>query len=423
VPVNQELYPYQKEGVEFIVQKRRVLLADAMGVGKTAQAISAMVRLGCNYLVVSPASLVANWQREIKMWSGRDAQVYTRGKAIRPHDPLILTYGQISADVKHLEIVMAGLEYFAIIFDEAHALKNPSSTRTMRALNQNLLLSKATEALIFITGTPIENRPIELYPLLKALGVVRESLHEFGARYSKPQMNFFSKKLEFVGAINHDELNRRLRSTCMIRRTKEEVLPFLPPKVRREITLSGKNPKDLLTREMDYYNRPQLTAAEVEDLAQVRVQLAIIKAPMVVEYVEMALESSEKVVVFGWHRQLLVELLCGLARYSPAVLSGATPAAQRQARVDRFQRDPGCRVFIGSITAAGVGLTLTAASHVVMAELSWKPGENEQCLDRCHRIGQKNSVLADYLCFPNSVDQRVLKVCREKQADIDLILK
>lgn len=414
------LYPYQVAGVEFICRVRRVLLSDDMGIGKTLQAIAAFYQLGINYVVVCPASLGENWKREIKMWTGVEAQKYVpKMKTIDPHRPLIITYGQANI-TGSLERICEELSFTGMAVDECHAIKSPSAQRTRRILNRHLLLSKAVDAQVFISGTPIENRPIELYMVLHAIGAARESRHEFGARYSTAKLNFFTKQLEYIGARNTEELKARLKPH-MIRRTKAEVLPFLPPKIRREIVLDV-DPRRLLDEELKLYATPNLTLAQLDSVRQIRAQLAIIKAPKVVDYIEDALESSEKVVVFGWHRELLTTLLCELSKFRPVIITGGTAIADRQKRVDRFQNDPACRVFLGAITAAGTGITLTASSHVIMAEMSWKPGENEQASDRCHRIGQKNSVLVDFLCFPRSADERVLKACKEKQSDIDSIL-
>jgi SWI/SNF-related matrix-associated actin-dependent regulator 1 of chromatin subfamily A len=414
------LYPYQEADVARMCQLRNVLLASEMGTGKTAQAIAVFYQLGINFVVVCPASLQENWVREIRLWTGVEAQKFIpKMKKIDPDRPLVITYGQATI-TGSLERICAELSFTGIAIDEAQAIKNIDAQRTRRVLNKHLLLARARDAKIFISGTPIENRPIEIYNVLHTLGVAPEGRHDFGARYSTPKVNYFTKKLEYIGARNTEELKTRLRE-CMIRRTKAEVLPFLPAKIRREIVLNA-NPRKLLDLELRYYELPGLSAAQLDEVRHIRAQLAIIKAPKVVEYIKEVLEVSEKVVVFGWHRELLTTLLCELADFKPVIITGGTSIPDRQKRVDRFQKNPECRVFLGAITAAGTGITLTAASHVIMAEMSWKPGENEQCIDRAHRIGQKNSVLADFLCFPDSADERVLKACKEKQTDIDAIM-
>jgi SWI/SNF-related matrix-associated actin-dependent regulator 1 of chromatin subfamily A len=388
--------------------------------GKTAQAIAAFYQLGINYVVVCPASLQENWIREIRRWTGIEAQKYIpKMKKIDPNRPLVVTYGQATI-TGSLERICAELSFTGMAADESHALKHIESQRARRVLNRYLLLARATDAQIFISGTPIENRPIELHSILHAIGVAPESKHLFGSQYANAKVNFFTKRLEYTGARNTEELKARLKPH-MIRRTKAEVLPFLPAKIRREIVLNV-DPRRLLDAEMAFYNQPNLTIAQMDEVRNIRAQLAIIKAPKVVEYIKEVLESTDKVVVFGWHRELLTTLLCELSEFRPVIITGGTAIPDRQKRVDRFQNDPKCRVFLGAITAAGTGITLTASNHVIMAEMSWKPGENEQAIDRCHRIGQKNSVLADFVCFPRSADERVLKACKEKQRDIDSIL-
>lgn len=413
------LYPYQVAGVEYICRKRRVLLADEMGVGKTCQAIAALFQLKLNYLVICPASLRDNWMREIKMWTGVDAQKYRPKQTLNPKVPIIATYGQCSHAPNVDKLLTHG--FTAMVCDEAHYLKNASAGRTRLVLNKKTFLAKARDAAIFLTGTPIENRPIEIYMVAHALGAIPESLSEFGNRYANPKLNYWSRRIEYEGVKNADELAKRLRSQCMVRRTKAQVLPFLPPKIKREITLDV-NPKNLIRQELKYYDKGHLSQAEIEDLRNIRAQLAIIKAPHVIEYIRDVLEEVDKVVVFAWHRTLLTELLIAFAAEA-TIITGSTPQNVRQGRVDHFQTHPGCRVMLGALTAAGVGFNITASSHVIIAEASWKPGENEQAIDRCHRIGQRHSVLADFLCFPDSADQRVLKACKEKQNFIDAVLR
>jgi SNF2 family DNA or RNA helicase len=127
-------------------------------------------------------------------------------------------------------------------------------------------------------------------------------------------------------------------------------------------------------------------------------------------------------VIFGWHREFIQRVLVGLADFYPSVITGGTPKNLRMSLVDRFQNDDMCRVFIGAIPAAGVGITLTNSNYVIMGEASWVPGENIQAEDRAHRIGQKKLVQVDYLCFPDSVDERVLKIVGSKANSIRSIL-
>ena len=213
----------------------------------------------------------------------------------------------------------------------------------------------------------------------------------------------------------------------MVRREKSAVLTDLPTKSRRAIYLDTTAVSDALVRSEntmydDFLAGKKTDLDRVNSVMRVRVQLACLKAPQVLAYAEMILKTEQKICIFAYHRQLLTELVAGLAHYGVRVVSGATSPTSRQARVDEFQNDPEVRVFIGAIQAAGVGITLTASSYVIMAEASWTPGECLQAEDRCHRIGTVNPVMVDYLIYPRSADERVLKIVGEKASQIDLCL-
>jgi SWI/SNF-related matrix-associated actin-dependent regulator of chromatin subfamily A-like protein 1 len=416
------LYPYQVAGVEYITQFRKVLLSDDMGTGKSLQCIAAAAELNINYLIICPATLRRNWQNEIRQWTGVEAQLYERGQPIVKGVPLIATYGQ-AAKHEHAMRICDTHDFKGLILDEVHAIKHRDSARAQRIMSPNLYLSKAREMLVCVTGTPIENRPAEIWTLLKILGVVKEDYWQFGMKYAEVDKtaSHFQKKMVFGSGKNHEALRQLLLNSCLLRRTKGQVLPHLPPKVYRNIVLEPDGTK-LIKRELALYEKQHLTRSEIDELKHIRAQLAVIKAPHVAEYCIEALASSPKIIVFAWHRSLLTDLWCSLAGFGAEIITGGTPTDERQKRVARFQTDPNCRVFVASISAAGVGITLTASSHVIMGEMSWKPGENEQALDRSHRVGQRNSVLCDFLMFPNSADERVARACKDKQNDINKIL-
>lgn len=422
IPQGKTLLDFQRAGVEYMTRLPRCINADQMGLGKTVQAIATMNTLGIDsYIVVCPASLVDNWIREINAWSTSPFQPTRFQSAAGATCGIwVASYG-IPDRIAELARVT---RCRGIIFDEAHYLKNPKSKRT-----KSLLETFDRECVLCLTGTPIVNRPIDLYPLLSRLiapSILQcRTLHQFGVRYTNPVHNGWG--WEYRGIRNAAALGKILRSHCMVRRLKTDVLHSLPAKIKRGIYLDATSEAEhLVEQEVGYHDlhlRKRLTPEAGKAAMLIRTSLGFLKVGPAAEYIKTLLDGGcEKVVVFGFHRDPMAVLLLKLAKYCPVVITGGTPKNERQQRVDRFQNDPKCRVFIGSIQAAGVGITLTAASRVVIFETSWVPGENEQAEDRCHRIGQHNSVIVDYLIFRNSADERVIAVSRDKSATISTVI-
>lgn len=416
------LRAYQEAGVEELLKKLHTmhgaLLADAPGLGKTAQAIEVANRLASEHmdnggrdftvLVVCPASLRLNWVREIRMWSWQNAGFE------------ILTYGEV------VRGKTSQSSYSFIIFDEAHYLKNPDAKRTKAGL-----ALKGTKRL-FLTGTPVVNRPMELFPILKSLGL-KMSKVEYGIRFCGGRLITVPirdgrgkrKAWDFNGASNTEELNKVLRQSVMVRRTKEEVLKELPRKVRQVLSMDFKSGESREFR--DHFSSLSLAADIIQaagkipftELAKERYNIALAKLPYVLDFIDDLLEEEEKVVVFAHHRSIVKELARGEDR---VMLYGGMTEKQKDAAVQAFQNGP-ARVFVGQIEAAGVGLTLTAARTVVFAELDWVPGNVTQAEDRLHRIGQKDTVRVFHIVAEGSIDARIVRAIVDKQQIIKEITK
>jgi SWI/SNF-related matrix-associated actin-dependent regulator 1 of chromatin subfamily A len=252
------------------------------------------------------------------------------------------------------------------------------------------------------------------------------------------------------GSSNMDELQEKMRATCLVRRLKKDVLKELPPKRRMLIPLPLNGAADVVREEVEAFEQHEakLThlAEEAEialasgdeaaykaaaaalkrgftvafsDRARARHAVAQAKVPKVVDHIKSVLETEEKVVVFAHHTDVIEELQNELADYGPVTYVGDTPLDIRQETVDAFQTRKDIRVFIGSIGAAGVGITLTAAATVIFCELPETPGETCQAEDRCHRIGQQDNVLVQHLVFDGSLDARIVEMLIQKQAILD----
>ncbi|WP_342627817.1 DEAD/DEAH box helicase [Nguyenibacter vanlangensis] len=465
--------PYQRAGISYALGhgRQNVLLADDMGLGKTAQAIGvingdqAMRRI----LIVCPASLTRNWQREIGRFGNfgdRNLSVgFATSKAAPDDSILICTYDLFSRD-NPVQQAIRNRPWDMLILDEAHYVKNHESKRTQRILGGGKAKVQGIDATrrLYLTGTPIMNRPIELWPLLHSLAPAQfPRLMAFAERYCNAHRTRFG--WDMGGASNLDELQRVLRETVMVRRLKSDVLTDLPEKIRQVIELPADTTmtrraleaerkaagiasaararlaqaKRLHTEAMDKAaagDRERLARQYEEQIAalrqgvkvafteisKVRHETALAKVPMVIEAVKDAVEGSGKVILFAHHSDVVAALADGLNDLGVVSITGSTPPAQRQGIVDSFQADQNVRVFIGNIQAAGVGLTLTASSHVIFAELDWTPSGMSQAEDRAHRLGQRNAVLVQHIVLEQSLDLMLARKLIGKQRVIDAAL-
>lgn len=446
--------PYQLAGIVYALSHKNVLIADEMGLGKTIEAIGVVNSDDSikSVLVIVKASLKINWAREMTKWLVKPRSIAIANGAFPSTDVVIVNYDIL---LKHRAAIMAR-HWDAIILDECHYVKNAKAQRTKAVFggkhNGAVLKPIPATRKIFLTGTPIVNRPKELWTTVHALDP-----HDLGAdffRFMKRYTNAYHNGWgwDFSGSSHPEELQQRLRSKIMVRRLKKDVLKELPPKRRQVITVEATGAaRAAVAAERAVFDRRDAavraaqTAAKAaqqagdkagyedavkklrdarkigfEDMSRLRRETAVAKIPFVIEHIEEVLEAEDKVVVFCHHHTVAHELKKAFP--SAALVTGETTVGQRQIEVDRFQLDPNCKVFVGSIQAAGVGFTLTAASHVVFAELDWVPGNVSQSEDRLHRIGQANSVLVQHLVFDNSVDSRMAHMLIEKQTVIDAAL-
>ncbi len=304
---------------------------------------------------------------------------------------------------------------------------------------------------VLLSGTPIVNRPIELWPIVRSLDPqgLGKSFWAYAGRYCGAVQTRYG--LDTSGASNLDELQQKLRASFMVRRLKRDVLTDLPPKVRQIIEIPAAGMEHLVDTEKAQYAQhraeierlqaqaealreaggadyagaveklQEATGAAFTEMSAIRHELALAKLPHVIEHVEAAIENTGKVVVMCWHHDV-VDALAAHFGAEAVVVSGKVSIADRNKAVERFQTESGCKLFIGTIKAAGVGLTLTASSTVIFAELWWVPGDISQAEDRCHRIGQTDFVLVQHLVVDGSIDATQAKTLVEKQDVIDRAL-
>jgi len=430
-PSGLEYMPFQKAGIVYASLSGNVLFGDEPGLGKTIQSIGTMNNLGINRgLILCPASLCLNWKNEIEKWhiNKPSVEILNRKTSNWAADFLVVSFG-LCSNANWIKQILQNFNYNHLTIDECHYLKNPKAKRTKHVLARNGLRSKAKTAHC-ISGTPIVNRPIEIYPIIKAFrptAIDNFSFFQYALKYCGAHKNGFG--WNFNGATNLPQLGRKLRANFMVRRKKEAVLKDLPEKTINIAYLDVDPKSKKLINEYKDFNEDELFGKKTqkvsfEHIATHRRELGKAKAPFVVDYVKTQLECGhDKILLFAHHTEVMDILKEGLSEFGVVEIRGSTPSALRGRAVECFQGNKGTRVFLGSITAAGVGLTLTAGSYVLFAEPSYVPGENFQAMDRAHRIGQKDHVLVEFLVQKGSLDERVLKKVLNKQKNIDEVLE
>lgn len=432
-----EPMPFQYEGVYRINRfGNAALLADEQGLGKTIQALmwladNPTVRPA---IIVVPSSVKLNWRNEIKRWLPRGKRT-NKVYILNGRKPVALpTTGVfiINYDiVKNWLAALLKINPQIVICDESQYLKNPKAQRTKAVLgggrsNKERFLCQGIANRLFLSGTPVENRPVELWPIINNLRPDRfNSYYNFVTRYCSAHPNKWG--LNVSGASNIAELAKLLRDTCMIRRLKADVLPDLPPKRRSTIPMEITNRKEYEWAEKDLIawmksNGQDTTGAmraealvKIEKLKQIAARG---KLDAGLEWVRDFLAGGKKLVLFVHHQEMATFVLKDLAEFQPVLISGQTDAMAKSAAVDMFQTDPNCRIAVCSIRAARLGITLTAASDVAFFELGWTPGEHDQAEDRVHRIGQQDSCTAYYLLADRTIEERIAKLIDGKRSVI-----
>jgi SWI/SNF-related matrix-associated actin-dependent regulator 1 of chromatin subfamily A len=461
VGLAQGLFPHQIEGVAFLLGRTRAILADDMGLGKTRQAIVALRHAAPNgrYLVVCPASVKRNWAREIETAApGASTHVIDRGAGGRadkgagppaergaemPREPkwVIINYDLLA---KHMD-TLGGVAWAGLVFDEAHYLKNHTSARSKLARQLAASVHSRADATVgreahvttgpavyLLTGTPLTNRPRDLFVLLQLVGhPLGRSFLSFAKRYCAAERNDFGWQTR--GASNIEELTVQLHGV-MLRRSKDQVLA-LPPKLRTWLPVQvpkGTGVRDmrkvveLLMGERDLapgstIDQRRLRGRLLQAVTRARQKVAGLKVDTTIDFVTSAVEQGEKVIVFTCFEEPIDRLAAAFGE-SAVVLTGKTPADRRQALVDRFQHDDRIRIFLANIIAGGIGTNLTAATQVVFNDLDWVPANHWQAEDRAYRIGQTRTVNVTYMVAADTMDDFVQSVLEKKGALVQAVV-
>lgn len=434
------LLPYQKAGVNYMSKVKKGFIADEMGLGKTLQAIATVENLHAYpCVVVCPPTLVLNWQKEYARWlPHRDCKVVTNRKEIPDsYEILVVGYSNLHFWADQLK----GKNGY--VFDESHYCKSSTSQRTKAA--KKIAKTAGPEVpVLLLTGTPITNRPAEYAPQLQIVGQIDKFGGEWG--FYRRYCDAFRDKWgqwHLEGASNLDELNDRLRATCYIRRTKDQVLTELPPVIHDPIVVEpgAAAMKEYRKAEADIVQylvdraieiaselglSPKSAAVQARLKAEANqhlVRISILrrlaaraKMSAIEEWIEGRLEQSRKVVVAAHHRDIVDALA---DKYGGYKIQGEMEVGDVERAKEAFQNDPDAKVMVLSIQAAKTGHTLTASQDVLFVELPWTPADVDQTYSRCHRIGQTGSVTATYMLASGTIDEEIYDLIERKRSVVN----
>ena len=421
---------HQKIAIEKLAGSKRFILADDMGLGKTTSTIIAALEAGSKkVLIVCPASLKINWQREIANYSDRPVFIAEGKKFSTEHDFVIINYDILknfhdSDPKKKDESLLLQSGFDLVILDEAHMISNVQAQRT-KIINS---FAKKVDKVWLLTGTPMTSRPMNYYNLLNLTeSPVAQNWKAYAIRYCQGfQFTAGKRKVwNVMGASNLEELRDRT-SKQILRRLKEEVLD-LPDKIITPVylRLKSKEYEDLMGEYFDWYERnPDESSSltvQFSKLMKVRKVIANEKTKQTIEFVENILEQGKKVIIFTNFTDTLQTIYQHFGKQA-VYLDGSCSNAVRQQAVDSFQNDDKTRVFVGNLKAAGVGLTLTAAEVVIMNDLSFVPAEHAQAEDRAYRYGQKSNVLVYYPLFENTIEGAIYDILNRKKQIIRTVM-
>ncbi|MDE7159979.1 MAG: DEAD/DEAH box helicase [Muribaculaceae bacterium] len=442
-------YDYQQEGILFGLQKRRFLIGDEPGLGKTLQSIG-VVDCAHAYpcLVICPSSLKINWQREFEKFANVRALVLQ--DSVRGTFPYLLKMGMYQVAVVNFEslrkyfvwdiksngafrlkdVVFADyIKLFrSVIIDESHRVKDPSAQQTI--FTKGICTGK--EYIALLSGTPVVNRPADL---IAQLSIMDRLASDFGGR-SRFVSDYcsFGKDREEQQAEALAELSCKLYASCMIRREKKSVLKELPDKTRTDLLVEldpqGREIYDTAAADLREYLEKYTGCTDVEIRRKMRMEALVKfmtlrslsakgKIKQAVDFVNTFLANDKPLILFC----SLHEIVDALKKAFPGAvtITGRETPVEKQAVVDAFQAGR-AKLIICSIKAAGVGLTLTAASDVAFIEFPWTYADCCQCEDRAHRIGQKDNVTCYYLIGRNTIDRVLYGIIHTKKAIANRIM-
>lgn len=424
---HRPLLSHQVEAVEKLVKTKRFILADDMGLGKTTSTIVAALETEAKrVLIICPASLKINWQREIENYTDRPTYI-CGSKRYEDADFVIVNYDILKnfhdpKDQDKPRILKSNFDL--VIIDEAHYIQNKNAQRT-KLINDFV---KGIDRLWLLTGTPMTSRPMNYFNLLELIeSPVAANWMAYVVRYCNGyQFKVGNRKVwNVMGASNLEELRDRT-TRQVLRRLKTDVLD-LPDKIITPVylRLKSKEYEELMGEYFEWYekNPDENTSLTVQftKLTKVRKVIAQEKINSTIELVENILEQDKKVIVFTNFTDSLNKIYEHFGKQA-VYLDGSCSPAKRQNAVDEFQNNDKIKVFVGNLKAAGVGITLTAAEAVIMNDLSFVPSDHAQAEDRSYRYGQKSNVSVYYPIFENTIEGTIYDILNKKKNIFETVM-
>ena len=445
-PADKELWPFQKADIAYALQRRNTLVGDQPGLGKTPVGICFANEIGARrVLVICPASIRLQWVRRIREWTTM-RWPYVVHPILQSRHGVHPTaeWTVVSYDLARTEAIGKALakgQYDLLILDEAHYLKEITSGRTRSLFGGGAVrhfspIADRAERVLALTGTPLPNRPREAYTLARALcfdAIDWQSEDNFKERFNPSMKREFidkdtGKKKFFIDERSgrHAELQNRLRANFMTRHLKREVMTQLKMPVYDIITLEGdKAVKEALKAEslldIDPENLEGADASILGHVAVVRRMMGVAMAPLVADYIDMLIDGGEeKLVLFGWHKEVLDIWENRLAKHGIIRVDGSTGSAKKERLIAEYIGNPKINVAIGNLLSMGVGTDglQHVSNHGLIGEPDWVPGNNEQAFDRLDRGGQTRSVQGDIFVAKGSFAEKVLASALRKNQTI-----
>lgn len=470
IPLKRPLFPFQGKGVSQGLIYKRFINGDQPGLGKTTQGVATVIAAdhykdsgpimigntevntlpSFPVLVICPSTLKENWKREWEIVAGVKAMIlndsvkttwdkyYNAGiaKVFIVNYESLKKYFVVGIDknkygsfkLKNVRFNEKINMFNTVIVDELHKCKDGTTQQSKFVMG----IARGKNYVIGLTGTPVVNKPKDL---ISQLFIIDRLNDVTGIDDTKSSYKFFMERYcggNGQGAFNLKELNSKLSNVCFFQRQKKEVLKELPDKMRQIILSDITTRKEYNEAISDLANYlkefRKKTEIEVQKsmMGEVMVRIGVCKnisargkLNEIFEYIDEVTESGEKVVVFIHQKEIAVKIL---ERYPQSVsVRGDDSMEQRQNSIDKFQNNSKTNIIVCSIKAAGVGITLTASSRVAFVELPWHPADCDQCEDRCHRIGQKDSVQVTYFLGKDTIDERIYEIIEEKRKISDTI--
>jgi len=407
-----QLFPHQQEAKLFLLSRRRAILADQPRVGKTLPTAAAALE-NLPALIVCPAIAKTVWEAAFSKLAPNVSVNVVNGKReasqVNSADVTIINYDVLQYAQTNVD------RYNTLVLDECHRIKNPKAQRTKAAM----LAMKKVDHVYALSGTPIPNRPIELWPILHGLGIYRGGWFDFAASYAK--MWSAPWGLDTSGASNLPEL-KALMLPHVLRRKKENIFKdYKEPQVSL-ITFDLPNDKREQAFDADALMANPNALLAFEGLAEIMREAGMRKVKAASEFIDDLLQSNEPVVVFAHHKDVVAELEKLLMVHKPVTVVGDTSRAKRDKAISQFQ-DGQTKCIIGNIAAMSEGVDLSAADTIVFVECTWSTSALEQASSRVENINKSGIPPVIYiLTIKASLDHNVLAKVLKKMNVVNQII-